>query len=134
MKHNIILNWECCMTVSLLQLQRMILLYEFLKETSIYSAFEREEVIAIILRNPFNGLHSSPLFHQLFCNKECFLDFPELTQCPVFFLLSQNVYPKIEVLIPKDIPISSGESSNQISVYSFCTFFPCFEALGLTGD
>lgn len=33
----------------------MILLYEFLKETSIHSAFEREEVIAIILRNLLNG-------------------------------------------------------------------------------
>lgn len=76
------------MTVSLLQLHRMSLLYEFLKETSIYSAFEREEVTAVILRNLLNGLHSSPVSHQLFCNKQCFHDFSELTQCPVFFLLS----------------------------------------------
>lgn len=40
-----------------------------------------------------------------------------------FLSFVQNVYPKIEVLIPKDIAISSGESSNQVSVYSFCTFF-----------
>lgn len=59
LKHNIILNWECCLTVSLLQLHGMILLYEFLKETSILSAFEREEVVTIILRYLLNGTLSS---------------------------------------------------------------------------
>lgn len=63
LKHNIILNWECCLTVSLLQLHGMILLYEFLKETSILSAFEREEAVTIILRYLLNGtLSSSSMF------------------------------------------------------------------------
>lgn len=43
MKYNIILNWECCLTVSFLQLHRVILLYEFFKETSIQSASQRKQ-------------------------------------------------------------------------------------------
>lgn len=38
------MNWECRLTVPLSRLQRMILLYEFLKETSMLSASVRENV------------------------------------------------------------------------------------------
>lgn len=44
LKHNIILNWECWLTVPLSRLRRMILRYEFLKETSMPSASVRENV------------------------------------------------------------------------------------------
>lgn len=54
LKHNVILNWECCLTVFFLQLPGMILLYEFLKEASIYSTFERGEIIRVILKNLIN--------------------------------------------------------------------------------
>jgi len=55
LKHDVILSWECCLTVFFLQLHRMILLYEFFKEASIYSAFEMEEVIRVILKNLINA-------------------------------------------------------------------------------
>lgn len=62
LKHNIILNWECCLPVCFLQLHRMILQYEFFKKASIYSAFEKKEVISVILKNLINALPSIYLY------------------------------------------------------------------------
>lgn len=64
---------------------------------------------------------------QLFCVSPTFLQqivlpwFSRTHKCPVFFLL-QNVHPTIEVLLPKDIAVSSEWGYDVISIYFFCTF------------
>lgn len=81
MKYNMILNWECCLTVPLSWLQRMTLLYEFFKETSMLSASAKGDAH----RHPETPFQGSLL-------GLCSSDFAARDAASVIFRNSQNVH------------------------------------------